>query len=151
LAEKAVWPSDAAEIRVVEPDSEPSDCSATDGSKTAENTSNFASSDGQTAKNAKNRPPKEKEKTESEDFCHSASPNGLDASDLTEAKPTSNGAARAAKKRLARPTSEVEKRIIAVWREHPEWSAKMIGSECATTAKRAEQIIENVKAGVYDG
>src|SRR5262249_10648023 len=117
----------------------------------AENPCNSADVHVRTDKNAKNTHYRNKEKTESEEIRHSASPNGLDTTDSEKAPPVLNGDARTPEKRSGKPISKVEQRVIATWREHPDWSLKTIGSECAVTARRAEQIIEKIKAGAYDG
>jgi putative DNA primase/helicase len=49
-----------------------------------------------------------------------------------------NGADPASRKR---PRSEVEQKIIQLWREHPDWSFRKIGRECSVTHKRAQRVI----------
>jgi putative DNA primase/helicase len=44
-----------------------------------------------------------------------------------------------------KPIPGVEEKILQVWREHPDWSFRKIGRECAVTPKRAQRVIAAVK------
>src|SRR5262249_52476117 len=52
-----------------------------------------------------------------------------------------NGLDDAAPSLAANPLSEVEEQILQVWREHPDWSFRKIGRECAVTHRRAQRVI----------
>jgi hypothetical protein len=58
------------------------------------------------------------------------SPNGLDTS--------SSGT----------PRSEVERKILDLRHEHPDWSFRKIGRECAVTHKRVQRVISQAEGGV---